>query len=215
MTRGHQLQMAVVLRPVPTELLELLTRSLRSLGFELEKRDVQLIEQERSIPHLGIRGRGWRAQIDGVPAARVTVLTHAAGRPLEVMTVELCYGLERLALLQQRADSIDDVFWSQSPGTSYADVRMDLDGEYGRYYERLATAEGFERRYGELEGEIAASLAEGLARPSYDRLLEACHVLEILKARGLDPVRQRIMEKALRSRAQKCLELSAGEVTNR
>ena len=208
---GHQLHFAAVLRPPPADLIDVFSRSLRALGFELERRDLQLVEEQRSAAHLGVRELGWRVQLDGVLAARIGMLTHAVGRRLDSECVQIVYGLERLALLQQRAESVEAIVWAETAdaSTDMGLVRGELDSSYSEYYSRVTDVERIARLSRELDDEVAACLNEGLVRPAYDALLECAHLYEMVVARGSDRLLEEAMAKRIRGRALRCLQLAS------
>ena len=118
---GHYYQYQVVIKPSPPDIQDVYLQSLVALGIDLREHDVRFVEDNWEGPTLGAWGQGWEVWIDGMEATQFTYFQQLGGFDLDPITVELTYGLERLAMYLQGVDSVYDLVWS----------RWDEDGEHG------------------------------------------------------------------------------------
>ena len=78
--------------------------SLRVLGIEPEKHDIRFVEDDWESPTLGAWGLGWEVWLDGMEITQFTYFQQVGGLELDVIPVEITYGLERLALYIQNKE---------------------------------------------------------------------------------------------------------------
>jgi glycyl-tRNA synthetase alpha chain len=187
---GKHLQMQVVLKPPPADVQGLYLESLEALGLELALHDLRFAEWCWQPRSLGARGAGWHAQLDGLGVTRLTFLDRIAGRDLDPVCVEISYGLERLVMTLQGADSAFDLGWSES-GADYGRLRRQDEEELSRYAFEIADAGGLRRRLDALDEEAGRCLEAGLSRPAYELAVRTLKLIDLLDARGDLSVRQR------------------------
>jgi glycyl-tRNA synthetase alpha chain len=121
---------------------------------------------------------------DGLEISQFTYLQQAGGLELAPVSVELTFGLERIAMALQRVDSVYDVEWA--PGVKYAEVRLREEIEQSKYvFGQVQMPEGafasfhrdlFDRHYQFAE----ALLASGLIWPALEQCLKCSHLFNIL-----------------------------------
>jgi glycyl-tRNA synthetase alpha chain len=181
--KHHQFQ--VVLKPAPDEVQQLYLDSLEAIGINPRQHDIRFEEDNWESPTLGAWGIGWQVLFDGLEITQFTYFQQAGGIELAPISAELTYGLERIAMVLQRVDSIYDLEWA--PGVKYAEVRhreeveqskfvfnqgLDLpDGEFGAFHRRL-----FDEYYRMAE----ALLKANLVWPALEHTLKCSHVFNIL-----------------------------------
>lgn len=180
LVRRHLYQ--VLLKPPPDDTQDLLLTSLAAIGIRLNVHDVRFCDVESRIRLLDVRGVGWSVRMDGIEVGHVMYLKEAAGRQLEPVAADLSYDLDRLALLQQGANTLAAVEWGS--GLSYSDVCGEAEGELYRYYYEVAEVETLLSQMERLESEARACLDQDLVRPAYHSVLRAFHVLKVLNERG-------------------------------
>jgi glycyl-tRNA synthetase alpha chain len=178
----HYFQYQVVLKPSPPEVLDLYFGSLRHLGIELERHDVRLVEDDWENPTIGAWGLGWEVWMDGMEVTQWTYFQQLGGLDVDLVTAEMTYGLERLALFLQGKRSAFDLEWA--PGMSYGDVYREAEREWSAYNFEEAPVETLMRRFDEHEAECRHLLERGLPLPAYDQVLKASHTFNLLEARG-------------------------------
>ena len=110
---GHYYQYQVVIKPSPADIQDLYLQSLVALGIDLREHDVRFVEDNWEGPTLGAWGLGWEVWIDGMEITQFTYFQQLGGFDLDPITVELTYGLERIAMYLQGVDSMYDLVWSR------------------------------------------------------------------------------------------------------
>jgi glycyl-tRNA synthetase alpha chain len=178
----HYFQYQVVLKPSPPDVLDLYFDSLRHLGIELERHDVRLVEDDWENPTIGAWGLGWEVWMDGMEVTQWTYFQQLGGLDVDLVTAEMTYGLERLALFLQGKRSAFDLEWA--PGVTWGDVYREAEREWSTYNFEEAPVETLVRRFDEHEAECRHLLARELPLPAYDQVLKASHVFNLLEARG-------------------------------
>jgi glycyl-tRNA synthetase alpha chain len=181
--KHHQFQ--VILKPGPDEVQQLYLDSLEAIGINPRQHDIRFEEDNWESPTLGAWGIGWQVLFDGLEITQFTYFQQAGGLELAPISAELTYGLERIAMVLQRVDSIYDLEWA--PGVKYAEVRhreeveqskfvfnqgLDLpEGEFGGFHRRL-----FDEYYKMAE----ALLKANLIWPALEHTLKCSHIFNIL-----------------------------------
>jgi glycyl-tRNA synthetase alpha chain len=181
--KHHQFQ--VVLKPAPDDVQQLYLESLEACGINPRHHDIRFEEDNWESPTLGAWGIGWQVMFDGLEITQFTYFQQAGGLELAPISAELTYGLERIAMVLQRVDSVYDLEWA--PGVKYGDVRhrdeveqskyvfnrgVQLpEGEFGAFHRRL-----FDEYYRMAE----ALLASRLIWPALEHTLRCSHLFNIL-----------------------------------
>jgi glycyl-tRNA synthetase alpha chain len=178
----HYFQYQVVLKPSPPDVLDLYFGSLRHLGIELERHDVRLVEDDWENPTIGAWGLGWEVWMDGMEVTQWTYFQQLGGLDVDLVTAEMTYGLERLALFLQGKRSAFDLEWA--PGVTWGDVYREAERQWSQYNFEEAPVETLMRRFDEHEAECRHLLERGLPLPAYDQVLKASHTFNLLEARG-------------------------------
>ena len=127
--KHHQFQ--VILKPAPDEVQQLYLDSLEACGINPRQHDIRFEEDNWESPTLGAWGIGWQVMFDGMEISQFTYFQQAGGIELAPISAELTYGLERIAMVLQRVDSIYDIEWA--PGVKYRDVRLREEVEQSKY----------------------------------------------------------------------------------
>ena len=165
---GHYYQYQVVIKPSPADIQDVYLQSLVALGIKLEEHDVRFVEDNWEGPTLGAWGLGWEVWIDGMEATQFTYFQQLGGVDCDPVTVELTYGLERIAMYLQGVDSVYDLVWSQWEDegelrtVTYGDVYQENEREFSRYNFEVADTDMLYRHFREYEAEAERCLAAGL-----------------------------------------------------
>ena len=127
----HYYQYQVVLKPAPSNILELYLGSLEALGFDLKKNDIRFVEDDWENPTLGAWGLGWEVWLNGMEVAQFTYFQQVGGLSCQPVTGELTYGLERLAMHVLGVDSVYDLPWAKDGQRTitYGDVFLQNEKE--------------------------------------------------------------------------------------
>ncbi len=212
-TRMHH-QFQVIKKPPPERIQEIYLDSLRHVGIELESHDVRFVDDNWESPTLGARGTGWEVWIDGLEITQFTYFQKVGGIDLDPVTVELAYGLERIAMFLQEEESFYDLNWNKE--TTYGRIYKEKEYEFSVYNFDQADVENTKEMFRLSERECKSCLEENLVYPAYDHMLKCAHLFNILLARKAVSVTEResyisqIREMA-RQIASQYLELLQGE----
>ncbi len=195
---GHYFQYQVVIKPSPPDIQDIYLASLSALGVDLRGHDVRFVEDNWEGPTLGAWGQGWEVWIDGMEATQFTYFQQLGGFDLDPITIELTYGLERIAMYLQGVDSVYDVVWSQWEEAggelqtiTYGDVYRENEREFSRYDFEVADTEVLSRHFREFAAEAERCLEARLPVPAYDHVLKCSHTFNLLDARGVISVTDR------------------------
>ena len=185
----HYFQFQAIVKPVPADAQGLFLRSLAALGLDLAKHDVRFVEDDWESPTLGASGLGWEVWLDGMEVAQYTYFQKMGGFELDPVSLELTYGLERLAMYLQKVDSIFDIEWVE--GVTYGDVYHRREVEFSKYHFEHSDAALSAAWFDASEREAKRLLEAGLTLPAYDMTLKCSHLFNLLDARGAIGVNQR------------------------
>jgi len=182
-------QYQVILKPDPGNPQELYLQSLEALGINLREHDVRFVEDNWESPALGAWGLGWEVWLDGQEITQFTYFQQAGGLMLDPVSVEITYGLERIILALQGKNAVWEIDWTEN--VQYADVRLQSEIEYCKYYFEIADVEGLKRTYDVYSHEYELALAADAIAPAYDYVLKCSHLFNVLDARGAIGVTER------------------------
>ena len=186
----HYYQFQVLIKPSPADIQESYLRSLAAIGIDAAAHDIRFVEDNWEAPTLGAWGTGWEVWLDGMEVTQFTYFQQAGGIDCDPISVEITYGLERLAMYLQGVDSCWDLQWA--PGVTYADVHARGEREWSAYNFEVADVPGLVRAFDHHEAECGRCLEAGLSVPAYDQVLKCSHAFNQLDARGAISVTERV-----------------------
>ncbi len=204
----HQFQ--VIMKPSPDDIQELYLESLRCIGINPKEHDIRFVEDDWESPTLGAWGLGWEVWLDGQEVTQFTYFQQVGGLDLDIIPVEITYGLERLAIAIQGKDSVYDLEWSK--GVKYGEMRFQSEFEFSKYSFEMADLDMHFKLFDMYEKESLACIDKNLVLPAYDYVLKCSHTFNVLDARGAISTTER-MRYILRVRnlAKKCAEIFVEE----
>ena len=182
-------QFQVVLKPSPENIVDLYIESIRSLGFDLNKNDLRLVEDNWENPTLGAWGLGWEVWLNGMEITQFTYFQQVGGISCKPITGEITYGLERLAMYIQGVDNVFDLQWNDT--TTYRDVFLQNEKEQSAYNFEHSNVEFLQTAFSSHEEQAKYLVEQKLALPAYEQVLKAAHTFNLLDARGVISVTQR------------------------
>lgn len=182
-------QYQVILKPDPGNPQKLCLDSLTALGIDLSKHDPRFVEDNWEAPGLGAWGLGWEVWLDGQEIAQFTYFQQAGGIELDPVSVEITYGLERIAMYLQSVSGFPEIKWLGD--VTYGDVLLDGEIERCRYNFEVADVERLTQLYNLFEQEAHNALEHNLVYTAHDYVLKCSHVFNILDARGAIGVTER------------------------
>jgi glycyl-tRNA synthetase alpha chain len=182
----HYYQFQVILKPNPPDIQDLYLGSLDAIGIDRTMHDVRFVEDDWENPTVGAWGLGWEVWCDGMEVSQFTYFQQVGGLDVDLVSGELTYGLERLAMYVQGVDNVYDLDFNGA-GLKYGDVFKQAEREFSAFnFEHADTAmlaswfEGAERQCKAL-----LALDKPLALPAFDYCLKASHMFNLLDARGV------------------------------
>lgn len=206
----HYYQFQVILKPAPHNPQELYLNSLRALGVDPVQFDVRFVEDNWEHPGLGAAGMGWEVWAQGMEVTQFTYFQQCGGIVLDTVSVELTYGLERLAMYLQNVENVYDLVWAVLPSgqkVTYADVHKQDEYEWSHHNFHHADVEMCLRHFDDYEKQAKYLLEQKLVLPAYDYALKCSHVFNLLDARGAVSVTERaIYIGRIRDLAKACAE---------
>jgi len=196
-------QLQVILKPSPSDIQDLYLESLAAVGINLKEHDVRFEEDNWESPTLGAWGIGWQVLLDGLEITQFTYFQQCGGIDLDPISVELTYGLDRIAAYLQGVDNVFDVRWSNT--MTYGQVRLAEEQQFSAYSFDYADAASTRKQFDLNEAEAARLLSKwGAASKkdaietkrfpilqAYDLCLKCSHLFNVLDARGAISVTER------------------------
>ncbi|HHB90789.1 MAG TPA: glycine--tRNA ligase subunit alpha, partial [Anaerolineae bacterium] len=187
MQMHHQYQ--VILKPDPGNPQEIYLDSLRAMGIDLDKHDVRFVEDNWESPALGAWGLGWEVWLDGLEITQFTYFQQAGGLDLNPVSVEITYGLERIAMFIQGVKEVWDLQWDEHH--TYGDILKMQEIEHCEYAFNAADVDRLREMYDLYEAEFENAVSKGLVVPAYDYVLRCSHTFNLLDTRGAIGVTER------------------------
>ncbi|MBN1104441.1 MAG: glycine--tRNA ligase subunit alpha, partial [Deltaproteobacteria bacterium] len=151
--------------------------------------DIRFVEDDWESPTLGASGLGWEVWLDGMEITQFTYFQLAGSIRLDPISVEITYGLERIAMYLQGKESVFDLRWNEE--ITYGDVHKKGEWELSTYCFQLADVEMLRKMFEMCEQESIRISEKGLVLPAYDYCLKCSHLFNILDARGAISVAER------------------------
>jgi len=185
----HYYQYQVIIKPSPSDSQEIYLKSLAALGIDAKKHDIRFVEDDWESPTLGAWGLGWEVWLDGMEITQFTYFQQVGGFDLKPVSVELTYGLERIAMYLQGKDSVYDLDWTAD--IKYGDIHHMTEVEGSRFNFDLSDPAMLARQFDSFEKECIRLNGEGLVFPAYEFCLKCSHAFNLLDARGAISVTER------------------------
>lgn len=212
-------QYQVIMKPSPTNIVDLYIGSLNHLGFDTDKNDVRFVEDDWEDQAAGASGVGWEVWVNGTEVTQFTFFQQVGGIECNPVCAEITYGPERLCLMLSHQNSFwTDLQWNDT--TSYRDVNWQLEMQNNVYNFEIASPETLFQLFDIFEAESKRVIetpvfwdteqgimtsnpmtgstefppeagARSLVYPALDLALKCSHVFNVLDARGAVGVTER------------------------
>ncbi|MCK5220567.1 MAG: glycine--tRNA ligase subunit alpha [Candidatus Aminicenantes bacterium] len=182
-------QFQVILKPVPENGQELYLNSLQFLGVEIRNHDIKFDEDNWASPSLGAWGVGWQVMCDGLEITQFTYFQQAGGIELSPNSLEITYGIERLASFLEQKSNIYDLSWSNN--VSYGELRTEEEKQFSVYNFETADIDMLRELYILYNKEATRLLELELYLPAFDYVLKCSHAFNILDSRKAVSVAER------------------------
>ncbi len=198
-------QYQVILKPSPADVQPLYLKSLEHLGIDLKAHDVRFVQDDWESPTLGAWGLGWEVWLDGLEVTQFTYFQQVGGIDLPVVSAEITYGLERIAMFLQEKLDFYALQWNET--TTYGDVHKQWEIEGSTYNFEHADPVLQRRYFDEAYAQVKKLLEANLILPAYEQLLKCSHAFNLLDARGAVSQNERpTLIAGIRSSAKRCAE---------
>ncbi len=185
----HYFQYQVLLKPSPDGIQETYLRSLEALGIHIQEHDIRFVEDNWESPTLGAWGVGWEVWLDGMEVTQFTYFQQCGGLDCKPVSVEITYGLERLAMYLQGVDSVYELKWNDQ--ISYGQVYHQAEVEHSTYNFEKSDPQFLFELFNRYEKEAERVIQEGIVLPAFDYVLKCSHTFNLLDARGVIAVTER------------------------
>ena len=176
----HQFQ--VIMKPSPNNIQETYLESLKELGIDPQEHDIRFVEDNWESPTLGAWGIGWEVWLDGMEITQFTYFQQVGGFDEHPVSVEITYGLERIAMYIQEVDNVYDLEWTD--GVTYGDIWHQNEYEQSVYSYELSDHDMLFKLFDMYEKEAQRVVKAGLVLPAYDYVLKCSHSFNLLDAAG-------------------------------
>ena len=186
----HYYQFQVIMKPSPRDIQDIYLKSLATLGINSQDHDIRFVEDDWESPTLGAWGLGWEVWLDGMEITQFTYFQQAGGIDLKPISVEITYGLERIAMYLQGKDNVYDIEWVK--GIRYRDIHHQSEVEFSCYNFEEADIEMLFKLFDMYEQESLRMSKRGLILPAYDYCLKCSHTFNLLDARKAISVTERV-----------------------
>jgi len=202
---SHYYQYQVILKPAPEDAQDLYLASLKAaIGIDISKHDVRFVEDDWESPTLGAWGLGWEVWLDGMEVTQFTYFQQIGGITLDPISLEITYGLERLAMLSQdsrtklwhkkdggkeKFSSVYDIKWNKD--ITYGQIHKIREYQFSKYNFEEADINSLKIDFDKYESECRRLIGKGLYLVSYEFVMKASHTFNMLEARGALSVSER------------------------
>jgi glycyl-tRNA synthetase len=182
-------QFQVILKPDPGNAQELFIASLAAIGIDPLLHDLRFVEDNWESPALGAWGLGWEVWLDGQEITQFTYFQQAGGTLCDPVSVEITYGLDRIAISLQRVDGFTAIHLNDQ--LTAGDLNLQAEKEQSAYYFEVAGVDRLKEMYDLYEQEANACLAKNLVLPAHDYILKCSHTFNVLDSRGAIGITER------------------------
>lgn len=183
----HQFQ--VIMKPSPANIQQLYLNSLEALGIDPLEHDIRFVEDNWENPTLGAAGLGWEVWLNGMEITQFTYFQQIGGLEANPVSVELTYGIERLASYIQDKNNVFDLEWTT--GVTVKDIFLQPEYEHSKYAFEESNTDTLFKLFVLYEEEAQVTMEKGLVFPAYDYVLKCSHTFNLLDAKGVISVTER------------------------
>jgi glycyl-tRNA synthetase alpha chain len=208
----HYYQFQVIMKPSPPDAQALYLKSLEALGIDPMLHDIRFVEDDWESPTLGAWGLGWEVWCDGMEVTQYTYFQQVGGFECDPVSVELTYGLERLAMYVLDRENVYDLPYNDPASAvplTYGDVFLEDERQFSAFNFEAANTDKLKTHFEDAEQECHALLArtEPLPLPAYEQCIKASHLFNLMDSRGVISVIERQAQIGrVRALARACCE---------
>ena len=185
----HYFQYQVLIKPSIDRIQEIYLESLEAIGINSAEHDIRFVEDNWESPTLGAWGVGWEVWLDGMEVTQFNYFQQCGGIDCCPVSIEITYGLERLAMYLQNVESIWDLKWNNK--YTYGDIWLPFEKAHCKYNFEASNPEKLKQLFAIYESEAADLIKKNLASPALEFVLKCSHTFNLLEARGVISVTER------------------------
>lgn len=178
----HYYQLQVLLKPAPSNIIDVFLKSLEHVGINLKQNDVGLLEDDWKGPTLGAWGLGWEVRANGQEVTQFTYFQQLGGIDLDVVSGEITYGLERLFMYAKGYKNALDIPYNKH--FTLGDIFYQNENEFSFFNFKEANVTDLFLHFEKCEKYVFDLCEKGLVLPAYDYVLQASHAFNLLDSRG-------------------------------
>jgi glycyl-tRNA synthetase alpha chain len=186
----HYYQFQVVMKPAPKNAQQIYLESLKAIRIDSKEHDIRFIEDDWESPTLGAFGLGWEVWIDAMEVTQFTYFQQIGAINLNPISVEITYGIERLAMYVQKKSSVYDLQWNDD--ITYGEVRLEEEKQWSFYNFEEADTDLLRKHFNDWEKEAKKLTEIKLTLPAYDAVIKCSHLFNLLEARGAIAISERV-----------------------
>ncbi|WAI11900.1 MAG: glycine--tRNA ligase subunit alpha [Buchnera aphidicola (Macrosiphum albifrons)] len=183
----HYYQFQVIIKPSLDNIQNLYLRSLNLLNIDEKIHDIRFVEDNWENPTLGAWGIGWEVWLNGMEITQFTYFQQVGGLECNPVSVEITYGLERIAMHMQNKSNVYDLVWNthDNQKITYGDIFQQNEIEQSQYNFQYSDINFLFNAFEEYESEAKKlmKLKKPLLLVSYEKTLQANHIFNLLDAR--------------------------------
>ncbi|MFH1612497.1 MAG: glycine--tRNA ligase subunit alpha [bacterium] len=199
-------QYQVILKPTPADIQNCYLESLKELKIDLKKHDIRFIEDDWESPTLGAWGLGWQVLLDGIEITQFTYFQQVGGIDLNPISVEITYGLERIAMYLQNKTDYREIIWTEN--ITYGSINYQREKEFSKYNFEIADLKRLFEMFQIYFDEVKNLLKEKLYFPAYEYIIKCSHTFNLLDARGaISQAERRNYILKIKSLSNQCAQL--------
>ncbi len=200
---GKYYQYQVIIKPPFKDIQKVYLESLSAIGIDYQKHDIRWIEDDWESPTLGASGIGWEVWLDGMEITQFTYFQQMASYELFPISVEITYGLERLAMFVQKKKNIFEIKWNDRH--DYGALYKESERQFSHFSFEEADVERLKSDFDFYEKQVEKLNSKGLYYPAYDYVIKSSHTFNLLESRGAISVSERAnMIRRVRNMARMC-----------
>ena len=122
--------------------------------------------------------------------SQFTYFQQVGGIECKPVSLEITYGLERLATYVQKIDNIYDIKWDKN-GTTYGDIFLRNEKEQSDYNFNYASPDHLFSSFNDYEKTTKKLIEKKLVIPAYEQCIKASHCFNLLDSRGVISAKER------------------------
>ncbi|AYN24906.1 glycine--tRNA ligase subunit alpha [Buchnera aphidicola] len=183
----HYYQFQVIIKPPLKNIQNIYLKSLNLLKINEKNNDIRFVEDNWENPTLGAWGIGWEVWLNGMEITQFTYFQQVGGLECDPVSVEITYGLERIAMHMQNQSNVYDLIWNENKfkKITYGDIFQQNEIEQSKYnfeYSNINLLFEYFQKY-IFEAKDLIELKKPLLLVSYEKILQANHIFNLLDAR--------------------------------